>query len=365
MKIIRKKTCRDLKLKYSVRYKKVFDKDNHIVEIGSVKPYNKEDEYYSIGTHTPMIAVLGDNNQHHFRAKRGYVLNPETELHKYAKAILKHRFDTEEKFTIKYYRKDTCPFEKKCIFYNEHGGCGILESELSDYDLKQYYDIATIEGNYDGFTADILLTSSSVKRRPVFLEVAVSHPCEPQKLDSGNKIIELFIKKEDDVYCDLKESHQYNFHGEKVLVKFHNFETKNVLKECPHFISERKHCPQRPVEKNMRIPTKFYCHPHCVSESPLQKYYDNVEIGMLFASNTYAKPFVFDKAMSLDNKSFVVMGKDIWGAVKSWVVYKVSWNGRDYYHKVQAHFDYQSALKDFTLAQGKEWHGGDTLSDLC
>ena len=86
---------------------------------------------------------------------------------------------------------------------------------------------------------------------------------------------------------------------------------------------------------------------------------------MLFASNRYSKPFVFDKAMLLDNSFFVIMGKDIYGAVKPWVVYKVRWNGQTFTHRVRAHFDYQSALKDFTLLQGKEWHGGETTSNLC
>ncbi len=351
-------------MKYGVKYNKVFDKDNNIVDISSVTQNNKEEEYYSIGTRTPMIAALGEKNQHHFRAKRGYVLNPETELHKYAKAILKHRFDTEEKFLIKYYRKDTCPFEKKCIFYDERdGGCGMLGKSLFEYDLKQYYDTATIEGYHDGFTADVLLTSSSVKRRPVFLEVAVTHSCEPEKIASGHKIIEVFVEKEDDVYCELEESPHNYF--ERAAIKFHNFETKNVWKECPHYVCEKKYHSQPPVVIEMRIPTKFYCYPHPGSASPLQAYYDNVEIGILFASSKYAKPFVFDKAMSLDKKKFVVMGKDIYGAVKPWLVYSIMWNGRNYYHKVQSHFDYQSALKGFTLAQGKEWHGGDTLSDLC
>ena len=132
-----------------------------------------------------------------------------------------------------------------------------------------------------------------------------------------------------------------------------------------HFVGEKKYSPQPPIVIETKIPTKFYCYPQLGLASPLKAYYDNVEIGMLFASNTFAKPFVFDKAMSIDEKNFVVMGKDIYGAVKPWVVYVVSWNGRNYYHKVLSHFDYQSALKDFTLAQGKEWHGGDTLSDEC
>lgn len=353
-------------MKYSVKYNKVYDRNNNIVHIDSVTQENKDVKYYSIGTHTPMEAALGEKKQHYFRTKRGCVINPETELHKYSKAILKHRFDTEEKFLIRYYCKEICPFEKNCIFYNEHGGCGKLEEKLSNYNLKQYYDTATIEGSCDGFDADVLLTSSKRKRRPVFLEVAVSHPCETPKIASGHKIIEIFVEKEDDVYCDLEESlGNDDYYDEKVCIKFHNFERKSILKECPHHVSERKYSQQHPIIVKMRIPTKFYCCPDHVTSSPLQTYYDNVEIGMLFASNTYAKPFVFDKAMSIDNRTFVVMGKDIYGAVKPWVVYCVMWNGSSYFYKVQAHFDYLSALKDFTLAQGKEWHGGDTLSDEC
>ena len=44
-------------MKYSVKYKKVFDKNDNIVDIDSVEKENKECEYYSIGTHTPMIAA--------------------------------------------------------------------------------------------------------------------------------------------------------------------------------------------------------------------------------------------------------------------------------------------------------------------
>lgn len=51
--------------------------------------------------------------------------------------------------------------------------------------------------------------------------------------------------------------------------------------------------------------------------------------------------------------------------MKPWVVYVVSWNGRDFHHRVYSHFDYQSALRDFTEFQGKKWLGGDTASDLC
>ncbi len=50
---------------------------------------------------------------------------------------------------------------------------------------------------------------------------------------------------------------------------------------------------------------------------------------MLFASNKNAKPFVFDKAISLDQKRFIMIGKDIYGAIKPWIIYVMTWNGKD------------------------------------
>lgn len=352
-------------MKYSVKYKRVFDKDGNIVDISTVNEANRLSEYYSIGSHTPMIAALGQTNQHYFRAKRGYQLNAETELHKYVKRVLKHRFETEDHFPIKYYRKEYCPNEKDCIFYDElNKGCGILCSHFCKYDLKDYYDTATIEGDYDGFVADVLLTSTSHNRRPVFLEVAVTNPCTEDKKASGHKIIELSVSCEDDAYCKLKQTAPSIYYQRGEKIKFHNFEDKITLRECAHFVREKKYA-QQPYTLITALKTKFYCIPQQVTDNPLRAYYDNTQIGMLFASNSYAKPFVFDKVMSQDGKYFVMMGKDIYGAVKPWVIYAISWNGKNYYHRVFGHFDYESALKDFTILQGKTWHGRETLSDQC
>ena len=137
------------------------------------------------------------------------------------------------------------------------------------------------------------------------------------------------------------------------------------MQECAHFVREKKYAQQPYTLIQAALPTKFYCIPQHVTDNPLRAYYDNTQIGMLFASNSYAKPFVFDKVLSQDGKYFVMMGKDIYGAVKPWVMYAISWNGKNYYHRVSGHFDYESALKVFTILQGKEWLGGETLSDQC
>lgn len=354
-------------MKYSVKYKKVYDKDDQIVDISDVKKENKQSEYYSIGSHTPMTAVLGENNQHHFRAKRGYMLNPETELHDYVKRILKYRFDTEESFFIKYFRIDCCSHGKDCIFYNERiNECGCLDGKIWDYDLKKYYDTAIVEGSYDGFVADVLLTSSThPNRRPVFLEVVVTHQCSKEKIASGNKIVEIFVREEKDAYCELKESTSDIYYEDDIEVKFHNFDKETIISDCPHFAKEKHYSKQPYTFAQKPIPTKFYCEPQQVTEAPIQAYYNNTKIGMLFASNMFGKPFIFDRALSLNGRRFVMMGKDIYDAVKPWVVYSVSWNGKEYRYWVRAHFDYYSALRDFTEYQGKEWLGGDTLSDLC
>ncbi len=352
-------------MKYSVKYKKVYDKNNNIIDISSVNNENREPKYYSIGSHTPMVAALGGKNKHHFRAKKGYVLNPETELHKYVKNILKYRFDHEEKFLIRYYRKETCPFKEKCIFF-DNGKCEKLMAKPFDFDLKKYYDTATVEREHNGFVADVLLSSSStINRIPVFLEVAVTHPCSEEKIKSGNKIIEIKVCNEDDAYCKLEQTQEYSFKDDVPIVKFYNFEDEIQLRECPHYSGEKKYLKQTPVVIGQQIRTKYYCIPQNFANDPIKMYFENVQIGYLFASNYIAKPFVFDKAMSLDKKSFVVMAKDIYGAIKPWVVYSINWNGRNYFHKVFAHFDYLSALKDFTILKGKEWTGGDVIDDYC
>ncbi|MCR4915936.1 MAG: hypothetical protein K6A96_09300 [Prevotella sp.] len=355
-------------MKYSVRYKRVYDKDNHIVEIDTLTIENRQAEYYSIGSRTPMIAALGEKKQHYFRARKGYELHPETELHDYVKNMLKHRFDTEESFCVKYYRQDYCIQSKECIFYNnDNNNCGCLMERLHEYDLKRYYDTATVEGGYNGFVADVLLTSSThPQRKPLFLEVAVTHPCSLEKINSGHHIIEIFVRSEDDAFCELEETNKYDIDCKKQRILFHNFDKRNTRQGgCPHFAKEKKYAKQPYSTIVTAIPTKFYCIPQQIKSDPVLTYYNNTETGMLFASNYYAKPFVFDKAISLDRKRFVMMGKDIYGAIKPWVVYAVSWNGREFYHKAYGHFNYYSALKDFYVLQGREWAGGETLSDLC
>lgn len=96
--------------------------------------------------------------------------------------------------------KETCPlFNKdKCQKHIEQG---------KHYNLKDFYSRAVLEHHYtkDGatFVADILLKrigeTEENPLEPMFIEVAVTHPCEEEKIASGIRIIELVVEKEDDI----------------------------------------------------------------------------------------------------------------------------------------------------------------------
>ena len=364
-------------MKISVKYKHVYDADGNIIDISSVTKENKLTEYYSIGSHTPMTAALGEVNQHHFKCKRGYQINPETEIHQFAKKILKHRFETQDHFYVSYYKTKKCPLCKSCIFNDQYSPCCILEEkELTKIDLKQWYDTATIEEAFNGFIADILLTSSvKPNRKPLFIEVCVSHPCDRKKIDSKNRIIEITILNERDAYSEiiqspLSDNNTMANNDMKPEVHFYNFKDEDTIDFCSHFSEQKKYSRHEPIfNTSLRgFTTKYYCIPSLKSNTqhPLQEYINQLQIGMLFASNSYAKPFIFDKALSLDSNSLIILGKDIYGAIKPWVVYKVNYINGNFVHRyVSGHFDYVSALRDFTIAQGKEWTGGDVLSDYC
>lgn len=313
-------------MKISVKYKHAYDEDGNIIDISSVNIDNRLPVYYSIGSHTPMVAALGEKNQHHFRSKKGYQINPETELHKYSKKILKHRFETQDTFVIGFFKKShLC---SSCIFKCKY-------SELTDvngiqlFDLKDWYDTASIEKAYDGFIADVLLTSSShPNRKPVFLEVCVSHKCDENKINSNNKIIEIDIKEENDAYSDLIMS-QFE---EENKIHFYNFINDY---RCEHFSDKKNDSQQHIVTETLPsgYTIKYYCIPQEVKTmNPIENYEMQLKIGMHFARHEYGDSYVFSKAISLDKKRLVVLGKDLKTRATPWVVYIISYYNAKYMH---------------------------------
>ena len=87
--------------------------------------------------------------------------------------------------------QDTCLFAKPEECH---------EWKLDTFDLKQFYDTCIEEQSVDDYIADLLLTSSEKpNREPVLIDIQVSHKSTDQKLQSGQRIIEIRIKTEEDI----------------------------------------------------------------------------------------------------------------------------------------------------------------------
>ena len=354
-------------MKYEVTYKRVYDKNDEIVDISTITEENRRFEYYSIGSHTPMEPVLGEERQHYFRAKKGYKFNAKTELHEYSKKVLKYRFDHDEHFYIQLLQQPKCKHSESCIFYDSEETdkfcCGQLGSiDYITYDLKDYYDTAILEGEYGGFVADVLLTDSKNKERnPIFLEVAVTHMCSEEKKNSGNKIIELIVNGERDAYAEITQ----NFEEAEIDINFYEFTEYYLKDKCCHYCTKTTRALLQPVNNNKIHPTTYYCIPQELSPSPIQAYNNVLQTGMLFAcTNINGRTeylYVFDKAISNDGCHLVVMCQNVNGYVingvktRPFFVFRISWTGRFFFHKTKCFYSYRSASAHYEFAKEKDW----------
>jgi hypothetical protein len=228
-----------------ITYPNAVDENGDVHNIGSITPENRaEHKYYCLGCDKEMVPVLCKDKTDHFRHKVNDLCNPETYLHNLAKKYLAKMFETQKKFEVSYYATNECPKKETCQLYQQFHWMECSGTTLHTFDLKEQYDTCQIEGVYNGYRADVLLTSSqNPDTPPVFLEVSVSHDCTPEKLQSGIRIIEMKIIREADFKRPIVENKgpmvpvreepkpQYSFYRyyshpepEPSFIMFHNFD---------------------------------------------------------------------------------------------------------------------------------------------
>jgi len=183
-----------------ITYPNAVDENGNVHNIGEITQENRaEHKYYCLGCDKEMVPVLCKDKTDHFRHKVNDLCNPETYLHNLAKKHLAKQFETQPKFEISYYATNECPHKDSCQLFKQFHWKECSGTTLHTFDLKEKYDTCQIEGVFDGYRADVLLTSSkNPDHPPIFLEVSVSHDCTPEKLESGNRIIEMKIRSEAD-----------------------------------------------------------------------------------------------------------------------------------------------------------------------
>ena len=183
-----------------VRYQFALNADRRLVDVNDLlrSTSGAGERFECLGCGGRLVAHLKDDlRSRHFAHYRTVECVPyETYLHRAAKtAFLETYLDclgNHSAFTLHVPVVDTCTSLR-----NELG----LECPRSTYreiDLAQWFDSASEEAQFQAFKPDVLLMSSKTGR-PMFIEIAVTHPCEQDKIDSGIRILEFTVASDAEI----------------------------------------------------------------------------------------------------------------------------------------------------------------------
>ena len=117
-------------------------------------------------------------------------------------------------------------------------------------------------------------------------------------------------------------------------------------------------------QRDWGTPSVFACCPTEIDSDPIQCYLKNLSKDAIFAENQYGKSTVV-KYATIDNTAIVII-TTIPSSVKSFGLAKVTFEKGYFLHtNLGSFFTEEGAEKEFTLAQGLAWTGGDTFDDFC
>jgi len=174
-------------------YLYAFDHQENLIHSNQAK---SGEIYFCPGCQSRLVLHRGQKYTEHYAHYSETPCGGETYLHNVAKILFLTSYQSalvnNHPFTIKLSQDIHCRnyisvFSTVCESY-----------EMIDFDLTNFFDHAELEVKFGGFIPDILL-SSSKHNEVLFIEIAVTHPCEQNKIDSGNRIIEFSIRDEDDL----------------------------------------------------------------------------------------------------------------------------------------------------------------------
>ncbi len=122
------------------------------------------------------------------------------------------------------------------------------------------------------------------------------------------------------------------------------------------------------VQKNWKTASEFPCCPQEQSDEPVADYAENLLTGSVFCRNDVYSASVSKSSLSEDRQLLYVLTESSEGenAVKPWALAKITYeNGLFVHTSIQNFFSQESAEKQYYLAQGLEWTGGDSIDDYC
>lgn len=117
-------------------------------------------------------------------------------------------------------------------------------------------------------------------------------------------------------------------------------------------------------QKNWKSPEKFTCCPSIIDGNPIMCYFKNLSEGAVFSENEYGKSII-EKYAVVDNNAIIII-TTIPSSIKPFALAKVNFENGYYLHtSLGSFFTADGVEKQFTLEQGLEWTGEDSIDDYC
>jgi len=141
----------------------------------------------------------------------------------------------------------------------------------------------------------------------------------------------------------------------------------NPVEEIPKEPDYVMSLTPKAAQRDWRTPSEFPCTPQEGNDSPLTTYAENLKEGDVFAQNQYGASLIIDSGFSEDQQALYVMTKSSEGeaAVKRYALAKITYEDGLFVHTGRTFFTKEGVEKQFTLAQGLKWTGGDSIDDYC
>lgn len=119
--------------------------------------------------------------------------------------------------------------------------------------------------------------------------------------------------------------------------------------------------------RNWKTPGEFPCCPQENTNNPITTYASNLNAGNLFSRNQYTSSIIEHFAVSKDEETLWVLCKSgDENPIKPYSLAEITYQNNVFVHSsLGTFFEKDGAEKQFTLAQGLEWTGTDTIDDYC
>jgi hypothetical protein len=120
------------------------------------------------------------------------------------------------------------------------------------------------------------------------------------------------------------------------------------------------------LQRNWKVPALFPLCPPTSVETPIETYFEALYIGDVAVESMFGETVIDDVVLTQDGISILVLGDHGEGSIKRWSLMKITFEDGYFVHESHAmFFERDGAEKQFTLAQGLPWEGGESIDDYC